>query len=73
MSQSDVRFYARHIRAADLCMSGGRLYFKDKGWDWDHFLDHGKLVSDIEAEGDPHALKVAAKAREEAESNGIRR
>lgn len=51
-------FYVSDIRAAGICMSAARGYFKDRAWSWDEFLDHGRNVADLAVEGDVYALKV---------------
>jgi hypothetical protein len=56
----------KHLRAAGMCNREPRLFFKQQGWSWQEFLDHGLPVEQVEASGDPMALRVAAIAREEA-------
>jgi hypothetical protein len=48
-----------------MCNREPRLFFKQQGWSWQEFLDHGLPVEQVEASGDPMALRVAAIAREE--------
>jgi len=57
--------YIRHIRAANLCASGARDWFRHYGFDWSDFLTNGKPAEELDATGDAMALKVTAIAREE--------
>lgn len=66
MAQKKDRFYASDIRGADLCMSGGRMYFARKGWDWNDFLINGLPLTYLEEAGDFLALAVLKHARERA-------
>ena len=56
-----------HLRAANLCASGGRAWFAKYNLSWQTFLDEGYPVETIEATQDAFGLQVAAIAREEAE------
>ena len=58
-----------HVRKADLCSGGARRWFKSYGFSWNDFLQNGKSADELEATGDPLALKVVAIAREDA-ANG---
>ena len=58
-----------HLRKAELCSSGARRWFNSYGFSWNDFLQNGKSADELEATGDPLALKVVAIAREEA-ANG---
>lgn len=64
---SETRAYARHLRVNRICMSGGRAWWKLKGWSWSDFLTNGIPVSKLIETQDPHAAKVAESAMEEAE------
>jgi len=57
----------RHIRACRICAGGAREWWKRHGLDWNDFLVHGIPVELLEATGDPFALKVVNKVREEAD------
>ena len=61
-----VMAHVRHLRAARFCMSGARDWFTARGWDWSHFVTHGRVASDFSDTGCPLAAKVAEKAIEEA-------
>lgn len=56
----------KHLRAANFCNREPRLFFKQQGWSWQQFLDEGLPVEQVEASGDPMALRVAAIARQDA-------
>lgn len=64
----EPKFYVRHIRSAAVCMNGAREYFAVRDWDWNHFLDHGRSVSDLDVQGDSYAAKVAMIVRKENEN-----
>jgi hypothetical protein len=64
---SGITVRPRHIRAAKLCMSGGRDWFAHHGLSWSTFVHEGYPVETIEATGDELGLKVAAAARDEAD------
>lgn len=58
-----------HVRKAELCASGARRWFNSYGFSWSDFLQNGKPADELEATGDPLALKVVAIAREDT-ANG---
>lgn len=62
---SAPRAYIRHLRQNRICASGGRAWWKLRGWDWSDFLANGIPVSKLLETGDPHAKAVAEKAMEE--------
>lgn len=64
---SGVLVYMRHIRAAGICGPGVTTWFPHHGID-KRRLRKGLPVEELEATGEPAALKVAAIAR--AEHNG---
>lgn len=53
----------RDIRAARMCSSGTRAFFKRHGLDWWKFLRDGLPADQLEATGDAMALKVVEIAR----------
>ena len=57
-----------HIRAARLCTRGARDWFRKYNLSWAEFVKHGLPVETIEATGDALGLRVAAIARERAET-----
>ncbi len=62
---SEPRAFIRHLRQNRICASGGRAWWRRRGWSWQDFLTNGISVKKLEETGDPHALKVAASAMEE--------
>jgi hypothetical protein len=42
------------------------VFCQQQGWSWQQFLDEGLPAEQLEASGDPMAIRVAAIAREEA-------
>ena len=62
-----MRFYLEDIRAMPLgscgakrlCLPGCRKFCERHGWDWNDFLDNGRLVSDLRAVDDAMATRVA--------------
>lgn len=53
----------RDIRAAKMCSSGAREFFKRHGLGWQDFLKHGVDSEVLEKTGDAMALKVVEVAR----------
>lgn len=66
-SDPEIMVSMRHCRAAGVCASGAREWFKKVGLDFRVFVTAGYPVATIEATGHGVAAKVAAAAREEAE------
>ncbi len=60
-----TRIYIRHVRAAKICMSGARDWFKARGWSWSEFLANGWDLDEFEAVGCPIAARAAKIARSE--------
>lgn len=60
----------RHVRAAQFCTRGMRVWLIEHGFDVTAFVKHGVPIEQWEATGDPLALRVAAIARQEAAENG---
>lgn len=58
----------QHVRAAQLCTSGARAWFKKYGFSWTDFLANGKPAEELEATNDELAFRVTAIARKEAEN-----
>ncbi len=58
-----VQVYMKDIRAAKLCSSGARGWFKRQGMDWNKFLSEGLPEEDFLATGDANALLVVEAAR----------
>jgi hypothetical protein len=56
----------KHLRAAGMCNREPRVFCQQQGWSWQQFLDEGLPAEQLEASGDPMAIRVAAIAREEA-------
>jgi hypothetical protein len=56
----------RHLRAAKLCNRESRVFCRQQGWSWSEFIQNGLPVEQLEATGDPYAMRVARIAREEA-------
>ncbi len=63
---SEVRLYSRHLRQSRTCMKNSRMWFADRGWSWQDFLDNGRPVDDFIAVGDPLALPAIEAAQKEA-------
>lgn len=63
--QDDPLVTVRHLRAANLCAGGARLWSQRQGLDWNAFVSPGLPASRLEATGDAFALRVASLAREE--------
>jgi len=62
---SEVIVQMRHIRAAKMCSSGTRAFFKRHEMDWNKFLAEGLPASEFERTGDAMALHVVEVARGE--------
>lgn len=60
---SETRIYMRHIRQAKLCASGVRFWWREKGLDWNDFLENGISETDLAATKDAHAYRVIAVAK----------
>ena len=60
----------RHVRAAGMCSGGARRIAKERGWDWDGFLEHGISSEILEETGDAMMLKLVEVARAEVTDNG---
>lgn len=58
--------YVRHMRMARLCMSGTRVWFAARGWDWSEFLARGRPATDFIATGDPLAMRPVEAARKDS-------
>lgn len=69
MMTSGIRVHVRHVRAACYCTRGLRTWLREHDIDITDFVKNGAPVEQIEAVGDPMALRVAQLAREEA-ANG---
>lgn len=63
---SEVRMFSRHLRQSRTCMKNSRMWFKDRGWSWQAFLDEGRPVADFMATGDPLAQPAIEAAQKEA-------
>ncbi len=63
---SQITVTMRHIRAVALCAGGTREWFSRQGFDWADFITNGIPIEEMEATGDPLALRVTAFARKEA-------
>ncbi|MFV0533012.1 MAG: hypothetical protein ACK5MR_05085 [Cumulibacter sp.] len=53
----------RDIRAAKMCSSGAREFFKRQGLDWQEFLKSGIDSEALQKTGDAMAIKVVEVAR----------
>jgi hypothetical protein len=49
----------KHLREAGFCNREPRQWFKQHGFSWQDFLDHGIPVAVVRATGDPLAIQVA--------------
>lgn len=67
--EPEVRAFMRHVRAEAICSSAARAWFGRHGLSWTSFLSEGVPASALEQTGDPFAVAVGARAREEA-TNG---
>ena len=65
---NDVIVRMEHLRLANLCSRGARMWFARMGLDYVLFLKEGYPASTLEATGDALALRVCRVAREEEES-----
>lgn len=63
---SEVRLHQRHLRQTRTCMKNSRMWFKDRGWSWQDFLDNGRPVEDFIAVGDVLAQPAIDAALQEA-------
>lgn len=52
------------VWAAHQCSRSARLFFKERGWDYDKFLKEGISSKILEEDGDARALPAVEKARE---------
>lgn len=66
---TDIIVTMRHVRAARMCASGAREWFKKNNLDFLRFTREGLPIETIEAAGGSAALIVAALARKET-TNG---
>lgn len=57
----------RHVRTARLCAAGARMFFKRHNLDWNDFLTNGISSAEVEAIGDPIAMRAVVVAREESD------
>ena len=58
------------IRAARICLSGARGWFRRHGLDWSAFLASGIAAERLAATGDRLALRVGALAEEREAQDG---
>jgi hypothetical protein len=65
---NDVIVRMEHLRLANLCSRGARMWFSRMGLDYGLFLREGYPASTLEATNDALALRVCQVAREEEES-----
>lgn len=63
---TETRLHIRHLRGSRTCNKNARMWFKDRGWSWQDFLDNGRPVKDFIATGDPLAEPAIAAAEKEA-------
>lgn len=56
----------QHIRAANLCTRGARVWFRNRGWSWTDFLRDGLPVERLRETGDALAMRVADAAEKDA-------
>lgn len=61
----ELRVYARHMRAARLCMPGARRWFAAHGLNWSDFVSNGIPATILGQWGDPLADRAIQKARAE--------
>lgn len=64
---SGVIVTIKHVREELLCSKGARVWFEHHGLSWADFIRSGIAVETMEATGDALALRVAARARQEAD------
>lgn len=57
--------FPRHLRAARMCMSGARAWFKAHDLDWSAMVQHGLPLKDIEHIKDPLLDKVRVEIMKE--------
>lgn len=55
----------RHVRAARICASGARDFFRANGLDWHDFVKNGISTVTLEEIGNPVALRAVAAAQAE--------
>ena len=68
MIDPNVQCHVRHIRAAGMCMSGAREWFKRHDMSWSEFLAEGRPSGDFVETGDPLALRMVEAAVKEADN-----
>lgn len=51
------------IRDAGFCCRGARIWAKESGWDFKHFLQHGIAIERLDENGDHFCVTVAAYVR----------
>lgn len=63
-----LRVYRRHLRKANRCGSGCRVWFarQNPPWSWGDFLRNGLPIEDFDNTGDPLAIEIADIVRAEA-------
>lgn len=62
----EPRLYLRHLRAASLCMGGGRQWFAQRGWSWSDFVAEGRRLQDFRDQNCAIADRAVAAADKEA-------
>lgn len=67
MTTDDPIVTMQHVRDAGLCSRGVRGWFAQHKLDFTDFLANGLRASTVEALGDEMGLRVARKAREQAQ------
>lgn len=68
-----TRVTVKDLRAARICLRGGRFWFPRNGLSWSRFVDEGIDAQALLATGDDIVLPVirCAEAREQAEALGV--
>lgn len=56
-----------HMRVANFCVRGARMWATRHGFDFEHFMRHGYPASAFEATGDALGKMLASIARQEAQ------
>lgn len=62
----ELRVHVRHLREAQLCSRGARMWFSVHNLDFNEFLQRGIPVSQVDALNDALGDRVAQCARDEA-------
>lgn len=60
-----MNLHFRHIRSANICISGARKWFAQRGWSWAEFVTNGRPLEDFIATGCPLAARAVAEAHKE--------